>query len=114
MESLKTYWPLLLVAAFFLYRHLKVRKVIKMLPELKNRGAQFLDVRTEAEFLGGANPLALNIPLAELSQAINKLKKNVPIVVCCASGSRSAIAVRMIKSKGFEAYNAGSWSNTLR
>jgi rhodanese-related sulfurtransferase len=40
------------------------------------------------------------------------LQKDVPVVLVCASGSRSAVAVKILKSNGFEkVYNGGSWDS---
>ncbi|MBL7937594.1 MAG: rhodanese-like domain-containing protein, partial [Bacteroidia bacterium] len=53
---------------------------------------------------------SVNIPLNELSSSINKIKKNVPIITCCASGMRSASAKSTLSSLGFkEVYNGGGW-----
>lgn len=76
---------------------------------LKEQGAQIIDVRTKAEFDGGHIKGAVNIPLQVLSQQTGKLKKDKPIITCCASGMRSASAKGLLKSRGFEAYNGGSW-----
>jgi rhodanese-related sulfurtransferase len=36
------------------------------------------------------------------------------VVVCCASGTRSAAAAAILKARGFkEVVNAGPWTNTL-
>lgn len=87
--------------------------------ELKNllqNGAIILDVRTENEFKSGHVKGAVNIPLQQISNQISKIKKyNKPIVVCCASGIRSIQATGILKNKGIQAYNGGSWHkvNTL-
>lgn len=76
---------------------------------LKEQGAQIIDVRTKAEFDGGHIKGAVNIPLQVLSQQTGKLKKDKPIITCCASGMRSASAKGLLKSRGFEVHNGGSW-----
>jgi rhodanese-related sulfurtransferase len=46
-----------------------------------------------------------------LNSNLNKLKKDKPIITCCASGMRSANAKSILKSNGFkEVYNGGGWS----
>ena len=41
---------------------------------------------------------------------MKELDKTKPIIVCCASGSRSAMAKRTFLSNGFEnVHNAGTW-----
>lgn len=77
--------------------------------DLMNRGAQIIDVRTKAEFDGGHIKGAINVPLQVLAQQLGKLKKDKPVITCCASGMRSASAKGLLKSKGFEVYNGGSW-----
>lgn len=110
---LKQYWPILLILAYFGYRKYKSTKVRKMIPELKKNGAQIVDVRSPEEFNSGHNPDSINIPVNSMMSSIDKLKKGIPVIVCCASGSRSGVAAHMIRAKGFEVYNAGNWQNTF-
>jgi phage shock protein E len=78
--------------------------------ELLAKGAIILDVRTEREFNSGHVKGSINIPLDKLHTNISKLKKDKPIITCCASGMRSVTAKNILKNKGFtEVYNAGSW-----
>jgi rhodanese-related sulfurtransferase len=42
---------------------------------------------------------------------MSKLNKNKPVITCCASGMRSGSAKGLLKSKGFDAYNGGSWTS---
>lgn len=79
--------------------------------ELVKNGALIIDVRSQAEFKGGHVKGAKCIPLDRISNEANRFKKETPIVLCCASGARSGAASRMLKSKGFTAYNAGSWTS---
>lgn len=84
--------------------------------EIKNlvaEGAIVIDVRTPQEFAGGHFPKAKNIPLDKINANINQIKKfNKPIVLCCASGMRSANATAQLKNAGIEnVYDAGSWHN---
>jgi phage shock protein E len=80
------------------------------LQELISNGAVILDVRTKLEYQSGHIRNSINIPIDNLPQNLKKLNKNKPIITCCASGSRSASARRMLKSNGFEqVYNGGSW-----
>ena len=81
--------------------------------ELLQSGAVIIDVRSKGEYQGGHIKGSLNIPLDTLSSNIAKLKKEKPVITCCASGMRSASAKSILKSKGFEAYNGGGWM-TLR
>ena len=79
--------------------------------QLVQDGAIVMDVRTTAEFGGGHIKGSVNVPLNKLPQYLPKLKdKDKPIITCCASGSRSAEALNVLKYNGFtNAYNGGSW-----
>jgi rhodanese-related sulfurtransferase len=80
------------------------------LQEVISNGATIIDVRTKGEYQSGHLKNSINIPVDKLSEKIVKLNKSKPIVTCCASGSRSASARRMLKSNGFEqVYNGGAW-----
>jgi len=79
-------------------------------PSLLKDGAVIVDVRTKGEFAGGHVKGAINIPLDTLGSNLSRLKKNKPVITCCASGMRSASARSILKMNGFEqVYNAGSW-----
>lgn len=69
-----------------------------------------IDVRTRAEFSGGHVANSLNIPLQEIQQRLEEIKKMPqPIVLCCASGNRSGQATSFLKSIGIDCENGGSW-----
>lgn len=78
--------------------------------QLVKQGATILDVRTKGEYQGGHIKGSKNIPLQNLQNSFSKIKKDKPVITCCASGMRSASAKRVLKSNGFtEVYNGGSW-----
>lgn len=82
--------------------------------ELKAKGAVIIDVRTTMEFSGGAAPGSRNIPLDQLAQRMNELDRTKPIILCCASGARSASAQRFLQQEGFtEVFNAGPWQRVV-
>lgn len=89
----------------------------KLMLEAIENGAKVIDVRTPGEFRTGNVKGSVNIPLDKLNDAsIKKIKKvNAPIIVCCASGMRSASAASILKQKGItEVYNGGSWFKVNR
>ena len=78
--------------------------------DLVSRGAQIIDVRTPGEFKTGHIRGAVNIPLQSISSQTARIKKDKPVITCCASGMRSASAKSILKSNGFEeVYNGGGW-----
>lgn len=79
--------------------------------QLLKNGAQLIDVRTEAEYRIGHIRNSINIPLNNISNASKKLKKDRPVITCCASGMRSAQACKTLQSLGFsEVYNGKGWA----
>jgi NADPH-dependent 2,4-dienoyl-CoA reductase/sulfur reductase-like enzyme/rhodanese-related sulfurtransferase len=61
-----------------------------------------IDVRTKQEFMGGAYPGAVNIPVDELPAQIDQLGSRMrEITVYCASGARSSYAQQILKQSGF-------------
>jgi NADPH-dependent 2,4-dienoyl-CoA reductase/sulfur reductase-like enzyme/rhodanese-related sulfurtransferase len=65
-------------------------------------GPLVIDVRTEQEYAYGAYPGAINIPLDDLENRLSELgDKNREIILYCASGARSAYALRILQSVGF-------------
>ncbi len=65
-------------------------------------GAVVVDVRTPAEFQGGMIAGAQNIPLDELPAAIGTLDESKPVLLYCATGSRSITAMQILQQAGFE------------
>lgn len=80
-----------------------------IIEEKIKQGAFVVDVRTEDEFMDGAFPGAVNIPLGELQQRFTEFEpKERSVILYCASGARSAMAARILKSAGWkDVVNAG-------
>ncbi len=71
-----------------------------------------VDVRTAEEFRGGNAMGSVNIPLREIEMRIDEIKRlKKPIVLCCASGARSAVATQTLMEYDIECINAGSWTH---
>jgi phage shock protein E len=80
--------------------------------ELIINGAQIIDVRTKGEYQGGHIRGSVNIPLNTLQQSLSKIRKDKPVITCCASGMRSASAKSILKASGFtEVHNGGGWTS---
>lgn len=104
-----------LLAAYFGWRFFKFRAAAARLPELLKRGAVVVDVRGPEEFASGAARGSVNIPLPQLERRHRELAVDKPVVVCCASGARSALAAGALRRLGFhEVVNVGPWTNAAR
>lgn len=70
-----------------------------------------IDVRTPAEFQGGHVAGSINLPLNELHLHLDQIKalEGKEIILCCASGMRSAQATAFLKGHGITCVNGGSW-----
>jgi phage shock protein E len=78
--------------------------------ELLKKGAQIIDVRSRGEYASGHVKGSINLPLNELATSANKIKKNVPLITCCASGMRSASGKSTLISMGYtDVHNGGGW-----
>ncbi len=114
LDLFEKYWPLLALGLWFAYKWWNSKKVIAMLPELRRNGATFVDVRSAGEFANANAPGTINIPLNELGNRLREIPKSSPVVLCCASGTRSGMAKLLLKSKGYrKVHNIGSWSKLL-
>ncbi len=78
--------------------------------QLVKEGAVILDVRSKSEFAGGHIKGSLNIAVDQLGDNLSRLPdKQKPVITCCASGMRSAMAKRILASNGYQVHNGGSW-----
>lgn len=113
-EFIEKYWLFLALGLWFAYKWWNSRRVIAMLPELKKSGAIFVDVRSAGEFANGHAPGTINIPLQELGSRLGEIPKSSPVVLCCASGTRSGIAKLLLMKNGYRnVHNIGTWNKFL-
>jgi len=97
------------VSAFQIFRRMgqisgeKARELVKS-------GAKLVDVRTPGEFSAGHIDGAVNVPLQELGARLRHLgPKDKPVVLYCASGTRSAMAKSVLTQAGYQqVFNLGS------
>ncbi|MDI1246581.1 MAG: rhodanese-like domain-containing protein [Rhodoferax sp.] len=114
LDLFQKYWPILAVALWFGYKWWNSKRVVALLPELKKNGALFVDVRSAAEFASANAPGTINIPLQELGSRLGEIPKSSPVVLCCASGTRSGMAKLLLKKNGYrDVYNIGAWGKFL-
>jgi molybdopterin/thiamine biosynthesis adenylyltransferase/rhodanese-related sulfurtransferase len=79
---------------------------------------QLIDVREPFEYEIARIEGAKLIPLGEITEQLDELERQQPIVVHCHSGKRSAQAVRLLQQRGFtKAYNLeggiDAWSDQI-
>lgn len=80
-----------------------------------NKGVQFIDVRTPAEYRGNKVKQFKNMPLDQLGKKAKELDPNKETVVICQSGMRSARACSELKKQGFTSlYNVRGGMNMWR
>jgi rhodanese-related sulfurtransferase len=109
---MKDYWPFLLLILWWAYKWIRAKQIKSDLPKLRAAGASLVDVRSVGEFAHANAPGTLNIPLSELGSRLNEIPKDKPVVVCCASGSRSGMAKLLLLKNGYRnVHNIGNWSN---
>lgn len=65
-----------------------------------NEEFQLIDVREPFEY-EVSNLDGLNIPLAGIGIESDKISKDIPVVIHCRSGKRSAQAVTLLEQQGF-------------
>lgn len=68
---------------------------------INSRNAIIVDVRTPEEFASGSLPGARNVPVDKFDQKLRELKKDKPVIVVCASGSRAGRAAAQLRAGGF-------------
>ena len=81
---------------------------------IKKKDTHIIDTRKPFEFNVGTFKKSVNPDVnnfRDFPKYLNKLKKDKPVVLCCASGMRSGSATRILKGNGFDAYNGGSWGS---
>lgn len=79
--------------------------------ELAAAGALLIDARTPEEFKGNHLDGALNLSVDIIGTKIAAIcnDKDKPILIYCLSGTRSAIAARIVKGQKYtQVYNLGS------
>ena len=83
---------------------------------VKSKDAQFIDVRTDAEYKSGHASQTVNLPLDSLEKDLAKLDKEKPVYVICQTGRRSQKGAELLQKNGFkEIYNVEggttAWTN---
>lgn len=82
-------------------REVSVSDVKRLLDE--HSPVKLIDVREGEEFAGGKIPGAMSIPRGYLELRIEeKAKRDEPLVLYCAGGTRSALAAKTLREMGYQ------------
>lgn len=77
--------------------------------------AQLVDVRSPMEFMQGALPDAVNIPVQSIQSATQHLDPELPVILYCRSGARTRTAKMALENFGFnKVHDLGSYQNYFR
>jgi rhodanese-related sulfurtransferase len=68
---------------------------------MTNGNALVVDVREPKEYADGHIPGAINVPVRTLAKNLDKLPKDRPVVLSCASGLRCALAMPTLQMLGY-------------
>jgi rhodanese-related sulfurtransferase len=92
-------WPLI-AKRFSATKEIGVADAVQL---INRQDAVILDVREPAEFKSGHIPNARNIPAGQVGERLKELEKfkSRPILLTCASGSRSGDASSVLQKAGF-------------
>lgn len=69
---------------------------------LENPETVLVDVRESSEYRAGHIPKAINIPLRSLTQNLDLIPRDRPVVLSCSTGYRSAIGVTTLHLLGYD------------
>ena len=74
---------------------------VEQAEEKREKGVYFLDVREPSEWAQMHIPGSVLVPLSQLKSRLGEIPKDREIVVVCLSGSRSLMALDILRSNGF-------------
>ena len=79
---------------------------------VKSTDVTFVDVRIPEQFQEGTVSGAINIPLTELENNIDELRKKDKVVVFCNRGIQADSAIKILKENGLDnVYDGTTWKN---
>ncbi|MFD3444863.1 rhodanese-like domain-containing protein [Microbacteriaceae bacterium 4G12] len=68
-------------------------------------GAWLLDVRENDEWEAGHSAAAHFLPMSQLQERVDEVPSDVPVLVICRSGARSAAVTGALRQAGYDATN---------
>ncbi len=78
-----------------------IRQLMELLESEKPPAV--IDIRQPEELQDvPAIPTAVNIPMSQLMARLGEVPKNRPVILVCASGSRTAFAQKFLAVKGYD------------
>lgn len=77
---------------------------------MESNKINIIDVRNPIEYKAEHIEGSINIPLKKIPLQIDELKKMKNIILCCASGKRSAQAALFLKRHNINCRDAGAWT----
>ncbi|ELS00419.1 Rhodanese-related sulfurtransferase [Xenococcus sp. PCC 7305] len=78
-----------------------VKKIDTLKTLAKEKQALLVDVREPEEYASGHIKGAINIPLRDLTQNLNQIPKNHPVILYCSTGYRTAMGVIALQMLGY-------------
>lgn len=73
-----------------------------------------IDVRRPDEFSEGHAKGSINIPLQEMPERLDEIRKiEEPIVLVCGGGTRHVKAFELLKANGIETEKGGGWKDVV-
>ncbi|MFB2875723.1 rhodanese-like domain-containing protein [Floridanema aerugineum] len=78
-----------------------IQQVDKLKSISKSKNALLVDVREPSEFNSGHIPGAINIPLRTLTQNLDRIPQNRPVILYCTTGYRTAMGVMSLEMLGY-------------
>lgn len=68
---------------------------------MAQKNTLLIDVREPSEFKAGHIPGAINIPVRSLTENLDKISKDYPVILYCSSGYRTAMGVMALHMLGY-------------
>ncbi len=78
-----------------------VKKIDTLKTLAKEKQALLVDVREPGEYASGHIKGAINLPLRDLTQNLNQIPKNRPVILYCSTGYRTAMGVMALQMLGY-------------
>ena len=78
-----------------------VKQISTLKTLIKEKQALLVDVREPEEYASGHIKGAINIPLQNLTQNLNQIPKNRPVILYCSTGYRTAMGVMALQMLGY-------------